>query len=96
MRAALAYHHKASLQDRYVLEMILYKVSALLQYPDGVKYRFIMVDINNNERVLMDNHYPKGPHIHINSKEMSYTYVDEVTLIEDFQMLVFKHMGVNI
>lgn len=44
----------------------------------------------------MDNHHPKGPHIHVNEKEFDYIYIDDETLIEDFQKWVLKELGVKL
>lgn len=44
----------------------------------------------------MDNHHPKGPHIHINEKEMPYGYVSLDELMDDFRRVVTEHMGVQI
>lgn len=44
----------------------------------------------------MDNHHPKGPHIHVDNAESPYRYVDEDRLIRDFRALVFESMGVKI
>ncbi len=44
----------------------------------------------------MDNHHPKGHHIHIDDKEWPYQYVDEIQLMRDFKALVFEYMGVKI
>lgn len=27
----------------------------------------------------MDNHHPKGPHIHVNDKEFDYEYINDKT-----------------
>lgn len=39
---------------------------------------------------------PKGPHIHINDEEMNYDYESDEKLIEDFQKLVLKELGVKL
>lgn len=96
MKAVLVYWHKARLQERYVLEMEIHKVGKSAKYPDGIKYGLILTDLHNNNRVLMDNHNPKGPHIHLNDQEIPYNYVDEEKLVEDFKNLVLTHMEVKI
>jgi len=96
MKAALVYWHKARLQERYVLEMKIYKIAKSARYPDGVKYGLILIDPKTGKRVLMDNHHPKGPHIHLNDEEISYKYVDEEKLIKDFKEAVFANMEVKI
>jgi hypothetical protein len=44
----------------------------------------------------MDNHHPKGPHMHINDKEYAYEYISDDRLIEDFEKLVLNHLGVKL
>jgi hypothetical protein len=44
----------------------------------------------------MDNHHPKGPHIHINDEEFGYDFVGDEQLIEDFQNWVLKELGVKL
>jgi hypothetical protein len=38
----------------------------------------------------IDNHKPKGPHLHLGNKELPYTYQDEEILLIDFWDLVRK------
>ena len=44
----------------------------------------------------MDNHHPKGHHIHLDEWQMKYNYVNEENLISDFQRLVFDHLEVKL
>lgn len=96
MWAELVYWHKARLKDRYILEMKIHKMGQSAKYPDGVKYGLIFIDSKTGKRVLMDNHHPKGPHVHINDQEISYPYTDENQLIKDFKTLVMANMEVKI
>ncbi|MBI1909643.1 MAG: hypothetical protein HYS22_05690 [Deltaproteobacteria bacterium] len=96
MKAVLVYWHKARLHGRYVLEMEIHSVGRSVKYPDGVKYGLILTDLRSGKRVLMDNHHPKGPHIHLNGQEIPYQYSDEEKLIQDFKALVLENMGVKI
>jgi len=96
MKAALVYWHKARLHGRYILEMEIYKVEKSARYKDGIKHGLILTDPRSGKQVLMDNHHPKGPHIHLNNQEISYRYVDDDKLIKDFKELVLTHMGVKI
>ena len=77
MKAKLVYWHKARLKNRYILEMKIHKISRSKKYPKGMKYGLILVDQGSGKRVLMDNHYPKGPHIHVNKTELSYHFINE-------------------
>ena len=96
MKANLVYWHKARLQGRYILEMEIYEVAKSTRYPDGVKYGLILFDPKTEKRVLMDNHYPKGPHIHLNDQEISYHYINEEKLIKDFKEMIFANMEVKL
>ena len=96
MKASLIYWHKARVKEHYVLEMAIHKIGKTAQYPDGVKYGLIFIDLKSKDRVLMDNHHPKGAHIHVNAQEIAYEYVNEEKLIEDFKGLVLANMGVKI
>lgn len=93
MKATLIFRHKARIQGRYVLDMVIYRVQ---NFPDQVKYRLILINAVNQKRVLMDNHHPKGHHIHLDHQEFGYEYVDEEKLIEDFKDLVLSHMGITL
>ncbi len=44
----------------------------------------------------MDNHHPKGPHIHLDDVEVIYQFIDLDKLVNDFRRLVVEHMGVQI
>lgn len=96
MKAVLVSWHKARLQGRYVLEMEIHKVERSTRYPEGIKYGLILTDLRSGKRILMDNHHPKGPHVHLNEEEISYEYVDEEKLVNDFRALVLENMGVKI
>jgi hypothetical protein len=96
MKAKVIYWQKLKLQNRFILEMTIHDVGKSIQYPDGVKYGLILIDLKTKSRVLMDNHHPKGPHIHINDQELPYAYEDDDKLIEDFKRLALDHMGVKL
>lgn len=96
MVATLIYWHKARLQEGYVLEMEIHRVAKSSRYPDGVKYGLVLADLKTKHRVLMDNHHPKGPHIHLNNRELPYRYIDEERLIDDFKKLVLATMEVKL
>ena len=92
----MIFWHKARLQNRYVLEMEIHEVGKSPKYKDGVRYSLIFVDVSNGRRVLMDNHHPKGPHVHLDNREMSYTFTNEDKLIEDFKRFAMEHLEVKI
>lgn len=96
MKASLIYWHKARLRNRYIVEMKLYNVEKSRGYKGGIKFSLICLDLKTKMRVLFDNHHPKGPHVHIGDKEISYHYINEEKLFSDFKKLVFEHMEVKL
>lgn len=96
MRARLRYYAKNHLRGRFVIELSIHEVGISDKYPDGIKYGLICKDLHSGRLVLMDNHHPKGPHIHIDDEEFSYEYVNDEKLITDFQTLVFKELGLKL
>jgi len=44
----------------------------------------------------MDNHHPKGPHVHLDERELPYEFSNEDKLIDDFKKLVLEHLEVKI
>lgn len=96
MKAHLRFYVKNNIQGRYVLELSIHEIGKSVKYPDGIKYGLICKDLKTGHYVLMDNHHPKGPHIHVNDNEYSYTYTNDNKLIKDFQNLVLQELGVNL
>jgi len=78
------------------MEMTIHDVGRSHRYPDGIKYGLLLLDLKTGSRVLMDNHHPKGPHLHLDNKELPYEYSSDDKLIEDFKAFVLDHMGVAI
>jgi len=96
MKAKLLYYQKARFQDHYLMEMTIHEVGRSGRYPDGVKYGLLLVDLRTGRRVLMDNHHPKGHHLHLDGEEVPYDYKNDDQLIEDFKKFVLDHLGVAI
>ncbi|NDE15724.1 hypothetical protein EBZ80_12420 [bacterium] len=96
MKATLRYFSKNRIQGRYVVELSIHEVAESRKYPDGIKYGLICRDLGTGDYVLMDNHHPKGPHVHVNDTEFTYDYVSDDQLIEDFKMLVLKELGLKL
>lgn len=95
MSAGLIEYFKQDIRNRYVLEIKVWSVSDK-RYSLGLKYSLIFLEYKTGKRVLMDNHYPKKPHTHIDSVEFSYEFIDVTTLLKDFRNLVLKHFGEKI
>jgi hypothetical protein len=75
---------------------MIHEVNDKKNYPHGIKYGLICIDTKTNKKVLLDNHHPKGPHVHIDEIELPYAFIDEETLIEDFKRMVFDHLEIKI
>lgn len=96
MRARRLFWQKSRLQDRYVLELSIHEVGDPVKYPNGIKYGLICVDLATGKKVIMDNHHPKGPHIHLNEQQHHYSFKDVQTLMNDFRRLVLEHLEVKL
>lgn len=70
-------------------ELKIWKVPKSTDYPASRKYSLFLV--SNREVVVgIDNHKPKGPHLHLGNREYSYEYLDDEILLDDFWSLVRK------
>lgn len=78
------------------MEMTIHDVGRSDRYPDGIKYGLLLLDLKTGSRVLMDNHHPKGHHVHLDEEEFPYEYKNDDQLIEDFKSFVLDHIGVAI
>ena len=84
-QATLVFHLKQEIKHRYILEETIHTIEDVEKYPDGVKYSLIFYDTKTHNKVLMDNHHPKGHHIHINDMQYEYTFANEEQLNNRFQ-----------
>ena len=99
MRATLVRYEKFIVRRRFTIDIEVHQVPTYGRYEDGLKWGLICVDRVSGRRILMDNHHPKGPHVHIDtdgSTELPYEFKGLDQLIEDFRRLVTEHMGVRI
>jgi hypothetical protein len=96
MRATLIRHEKFIVRRRYIIEITVHEIPKSAHYQDGLKWGLICVDRISGKRVLMDNHHPKGPHLHIDDQELSYEFHGLDRLVSDFRKLITEHMGVQI
>jgi len=96
MKATLVFWHKDRRQDGVILELKIHEVAVSTQYPDGLKYRLICKNLASGKLVLMDNHHPKGHHVHLDDSESIYLFRGLDALMDDFTALVHGHLGVKI
>jgi len=96
MKATLVRHEKFIVRRRFVVEVSVHELPRSSRYPDGLKWGLICIDQVTGHRVLMDNHHPKGAHIHLNEAELPYEFQGLDQLVKDFRSLVTEHLGVQI
>ncbi len=94
MTSILRLSYEISVQDRYLVGVQIFEVPRTEAYPFGYRYRLLCMDPITGARVLMDNHYPKGPHVHINGREFGYTFMTPEKLVSDFKEIVVQRMGI--
>lgn len=93
-KAELIYHSKVRLlhnltEDIAIAELKVWKVIEDENFPEGIKYSLFLVDPNTSKIIMgMDNHKPKGHHIHHGDIESSYKFSNTEKLVEDFWELV--------
>ena len=84
--AKLLYRTKLVLNSGLLREFNIWKVPVSKHYPNGIKYRLVLVDpIWKKVLLLFDNHAPKGHHWHtIKGIELPYKFKNVQNLIDDF------------
>jgi hypothetical protein len=92
----LVYWFKERIKGRYIVELKIHQLDKSSRYPDGVKYSLICKDLESDRKVLVDNHHPKGHHVHLDEQEQTYLFQGTDKLIDDFKVLVNDHMGVKL
>jgi hypothetical protein len=96
MSALLVRHEKFIIRKQFIIEISVHEIKNSKQYPNGLKWGLICVDRVSGKKILMDNHHPKGPHIHIDEVELPYKYIDLDQLVDDFRRIVTEYMGVQL
>ena len=96
MKAQLQYHRKITVVhtrslETGVCELKVWKVTPSADYPDGIKFSLFLVSRANGDVIIgIDNHSPKGPHLHQGPLESKYEFVDVDSLVDDFWCRVKK------
>lgn len=75
---------RQDIRGRYILEIRVWRVSDQ-RYPERLKYSLAFVDVESGRKVVMDNHYPKEPHLHLDDVEHPYAFVCVSKLLDDFR-----------
>lgn len=95
MSSELIEYFKQNIRNKFILKIKVWRVSDK-RYTSGLKYSLIFIEPKTGKKVLMDNHFPKKPHLHLDDIESDYDFKDVKTLINDFRNIVFKHFGEKI
>ncbi len=93
MKATEILHQKMVLKHKdgkrlAIFEFVVWRIPKSIDYPEGVKFRAWLSE--NGETLFgLDNHRPKGPHLHVRDLEVAYVYrglealrVDLIAMIE--------------
>ena len=72
-------HLKQDIRGRFIMEIKVWRVDDC-RYSYGLKYSLIFLERKTDRRVLMDNHYSKQPHVHLDDVELSYDFMGVETL----------------
>lgn len=90
MVSSIRFHQKITLSHKFtseeaIAELKIIQVPISQHYPDGLKYSLFLV-LKHSGKILvgLDNHKPKGHHIHFDHKEESYEFLSMEILIDDF------------
>lgn len=95
-KATLTFYIKEEVSRFYLMEIKVYSVTSDLRFTDGVKYSLIFLHKETGDKVLFDNHHPKGHHYHLGNSELNYSFKNVETLVADFKRTVFQYFGVKL
>jgi len=96
VKAKIRFHRKLTLArgttlEVAVAELKVFDVPKSIHYPEGLKFSMFLVLRDSGEVLVgFDNHKPKGPHLHIDGREIPYEFVGVEPLVEEFWRLVRK------
>ena len=88
-KAQLIWSEKFTLASGLVREAVIWRVEKGRHYPEGLKYRLVLVECLSQRVILLfDNHYPKGHHVHLpDGREVPYAFSSAEILIRDYLSL---------
>ncbi len=84
--AKLIYDQKQRFHEgRFEVRIIAYDVPKSKKFPDGVKLRCVLLDLEDKSpRLLLDNHEPYGYHLHTKmSHDKAHRITVRVTNVEE-------------
>ncbi|MGK5085833.1 DUF6516 family protein [Bdellovibrionota bacterium FG-1] len=79
-------NHKDGIRQA-IFEIVIWEVPSSTHYPTGVKYRAWLSE-GGVTLFGFDNHKPKGPHLHIQGREVGYVYRGLSPLREDIEAII--------
>lgn len=83
MKAILLFHEKRVLQnqagDLAIAELKVWRIPKSQYYPAGRKFSLFLV-AGGKILIGLDNHTPKGPHLHLGTEEVPYHYSTDENL----------------
>jgi hypothetical protein len=88
MKATLVHHEKRLISHKStgeigIAELKVWNVPKSKTYRQGLKYSLFLV-VHGEVIIGMDNHHPKGPHLHLGNQELPYELNGIPELIKDF------------
>ena len=72
-----------------IVEINIWKIPKSFHYESGRRFSLFLI-ADGRPVIGIDNHQPKGPHLHLGDEEVSYNYLDDDLLIQDFWDFVRK------
>ncbi len=96
--AKLIFSEKYEHGPQVIVEIKIYQLPEKdwQRYPDKVKYSLICIDTKSKKKLLMDNHAPKGHHVHFGKTEKDYAFTSVENLFADFKKYVLDFMEVKL
>ena len=97
-RAQLIFTEKYFASKDILVEIKIWQLpqSDWKRYPDRIKYKMICLNLKTGKKLLMDNHSPKGHHVHFGDIQKDYNFENVDKLFGDFQIFVLNFMEVKI
>jgi hypothetical protein len=94
MKATPLLHQKITLKHSddlrtAILEVVVWNVGPSRDYPEGIKFRAWFSE-KGKTIFGVDNHKPKGPHLHIREVEVGYVFRGLDALMEDVIAMIKK------
>lgn len=88
MKATLLFHEKRILESEHagelaIAELKVWRIPKSKDYPAGRKFSLFLV-AGGKVLIGIDNHKPKGPHLHLGAEEVPYNYSTDDQLVADF------------